>query len=55
MNDDDPLLVMLMLQEDTLQFSEFTNDTAFALGMRLVEAARSEWIRGLPLCDNGGR
>ncbi len=33
-------LQALLRQEDALQFAEFTNDTAFAVGLRLVEAAR---------------
>lgn len=42
MEDDEQLLRRLARQEELLQFAEFTNDTAIGLGMRLVEAARSE-------------
>jgi uncharacterized protein (UPF0303 family) len=42
MEDDEQLLRTLARQEELLQFTEFTNNTAIGLGMRLVEAARSE-------------
>jgi uncharacterized protein (UPF0303 family) len=42
MDDFGLLLERLARQEAVLQFAEFTNDTAFAVGMRLVEAARRE-------------
>jgi uncharacterized protein (UPF0303 family) len=42
MTDDESILMKLLRHEEVLQFSEFTNETAFALGMRLVEAARGE-------------
>lgn len=41
MEDFDRLLRELLREEELLHFSEFTNDTAIDLGMRLVEAARS--------------
>jgi uncharacterized protein (UPF0303 family) len=41
MEDFDRLLRDLLREEELLQFTEFTNDTAIELGMRLVEAARS--------------
>lgn len=42
MEDYDQLLSELKRQEDELQFGEFTNDTALALGLRFVEAARKD-------------
>jgi uncharacterized protein (UPF0303 family) len=36
------LLAKVREQEEVLQFSEFTNDTAIALGLALVEVARAE-------------
>jgi uncharacterized protein (UPF0303 family) len=41
-----PLLEQLLAQEERLRFTQFTNETAFALGMALVETARQE---GLPI------
>ncbi|GAC1373048.1 MAG: heme-degrading domain-containing protein [Ktedonobacteraceae bacterium] len=35
------ILKELLQQEDELQFLSFTNDTAFAVGMALLQAARS--------------
>jgi uncharacterized protein (UPF0303 family) len=43
---DDDVLARLLAQEDELQFDAFTNDTAWALGRRLVETARE---RDLPV------
>jgi uncharacterized protein (UPF0303 family) len=37
---DDDVLEALLAEEDELQFTTFTNDTAWELGRRLVEAAR---------------
>ena len=37
----DPRLEALLADEQELQFDEFTNDTAYALGQRLVDAARA--------------
>ncbi len=42
MNEDDQLLNTLLKQEEVLRLTEFTNDIAFELGLRLVEAARKE-------------
>lgn len=42
MDDVEQMLRRLLEQEDVLQFSEFSNETAYDLGVRLVEAARSE-------------
>lgn len=35
-------LATLLRQEELLQFDAFTNDTAYALGIRLVQTARDE-------------
>jgi uncharacterized protein (UPF0303 family) len=40
MDDHGQLLSTLLRQEALLQFAEFSNETALALGLRLVEAAR---------------
>jgi uncharacterized protein (UPF0303 family) len=37
----EPRLAALLAEEQELQFEDFTNDTAYALGQRLVDAARS--------------
>jgi len=42
MSDDDIGLEALLAQEDELQFSAFTNATAWELGCALVEAARRD-------------
>src|SRR3954471_8904590 len=48
------LLVKLHRQEEVLQFSEFTNETALALGLALVETARSEnKAVTIDVCRNG--
>ena len=54
MEDYTTLLAGLLRQEERLQFTEFTNDTAFAVGMRLVETARREG-KGVTVdvCRNG--
>jgi uncharacterized protein (UPF0303 family) len=41
-NEDEQLLSTLLKQEEVLRLTEFTNDIAFELGLRLVEAARKE-------------
>lgn len=54
MDDWEPLLQRLLRQEDVLQFVEFTNETAFDVGMRLVEAARRERKSiTIDICRNG--
>jgi uncharacterized protein (UPF0303 family) len=40
MGEHEELLASLGQEEDQLQFSAFTNETAFEVGMRLVDAAR---------------
>lgn len=54
MEDYTTLLAELLRQEERLQFTEFDNDTAFAVGMRLVETARREG-KGVTVdvCRNG--
>jgi uncharacterized protein (UPF0303 family) len=53
-DDGEQLLGRLLRQEEVLQFSAFTNDTAFAVGMRLVEAARREGKSiTIDVCRNG--
>jgi uncharacterized protein (UPF0303 family) len=42
MADYDAILSALLRQEALLQLHEFTNDTAIAIGLRLLEAARAE-------------
>lgn len=42
MESDAHLLATLLRQEETLQFERFTNETAYELGTRMVEAARAE-------------
>src|SRR5690242_11663397 len=39
---DADLLETLLEQEERLRFETFTNDTAYALGTRMVEVARAE-------------
>ena len=47
-------LGMLGRQEEELQFTEFTNDTAAALGVRMAEVARREGkTLTLDICRNG--
>jgi uncharacterized protein (UPF0303 family) len=54
MEDYDQLLSELKHQEDELQFGEFTNDTALALGLRFVEAARKDnKALTIDICRNG--
>ncbi len=48
------LLARLLRQEELLQLDEFTNDTAIAIGSRLVEAARAEGKSlTVDICRNG--
>src|SRR5215471_9595464 len=42
MDEPDKLLAFLLLQEELLQFTTFTNDVACDVGMRLIETARRE-------------
>jgi len=42
MEEADKLLARLLQQEELLQFTEFTNDIACDVGMRLVETARRD-------------
>jgi uncharacterized protein (UPF0303 family) len=44
MQDYNQLLEELRKQEETLQFSEFTNDTAYSLGQLLVGLARQDGL-----------
>jgi uncharacterized protein (UPF0303 family) len=44
MEDYNRLLDELRQQEETLQFSEFTNDTAYRLGQLIVELARQDHL-----------
>jgi uncharacterized protein (UPF0303 family) len=54
MEDYERLLSELQRQEKELQFSEFTNDTALALGLRLVETATKEdKAVTIDICRNG--
>lgn len=54
MDDFGPLLQRLSKQEELLQFAELTNETAFEVGMRLVEAARRERKPiTIDICRNG--
>jgi uncharacterized protein (UPF0303 family) len=47
-------LVKLHRQEEVLQFTEFTNETALALGLALVETARGEGKSvTIDICRNG--
>jgi uncharacterized protein (UPF0303 family) len=48
------LLRALLHQEEALQFSQFTNDIAFEVGNRLVEAARrNQKAITVDICRNG--
>jgi uncharacterized protein (UPF0303 family) len=42
MADYEALLGALLKQEDLLQFGDFSNDTAIAVGLRIVDTARKE-------------
>ncbi len=54
MQDYERLLDTLLQQEDALQFTEFTNDIAFAVGVSLVEAARKDQKAiTVDICRNG--
>ena len=54
MDEHQELLQTLQQQEDELQFTEFTNDTALALGLLLVGAARRERKAiTIDICRNG--
>lgn len=54
MNEYKELMETLLQQEQQLQFDSFTNETAFELGLKLVEAARQK-ERGvaIDICRNG--
>jgi len=52
--EDAHLLEQLLQQEDQMHFTQFTNDTAFAVGMMLVEAARREGLAlTIDICRHG--
>ncbi|HEV8644459.1 MAG TPA: heme-degrading domain-containing protein [Burkholderiales bacterium] len=52
--DNQQQLQLLLQQESELQFAEFTNDTAVALGLKLVEAARARSCSvTVDVCRNG--
>jgi uncharacterized protein (UPF0303 family) len=52
--DNQQQLQLLLQQESELQFAEFTNDTAVALGLKLVEAARARNCSvTVDVCRNG--
>jgi uncharacterized protein (UPF0303 family) len=54
MTDHAQLLGTLLKQEEALQFTQFTNDTAFEVGLRLVDAARKEHAGvTVDVCRNG--
>ena len=54
MDEHQELLQTLQQHEDELQFTEFTNDTALALGLLLVGAARRERKAiTIDICRNG--
>lgn len=42
MEDYEKMLIELKKQEEILQFTEFTSDTALQIGMRLIEKAKKE-------------
>lgn len=42
MEDYDKMLIELKKQEEMLQFTEFTSETALQIGMRLIEKAKEE-------------
>ena len=48
------LLATLRIQEESLQFSEFSNETAYKLGTRLVEVAnKAKKSLTVDICRNG--
>ena len=50
----DDLLSELKRHEEELQFTEFTNDTALALGLRFIETAKKEQKAfTIDICRNG--
>jgi len=52
--DNQQQLQLLLQQESELQFAEFTNDTAVALGLKLVEVARARNCSvTVDVCRNG--
>lgn len=52
--DNQQQLQLLLQQESELQFAEFTNDTAVAIGLKLVEAARARSCSvTVDVCRNG--
>ena len=54
MTDHARLLSALLKQEEALQFTAFTNDTAVEVGLRLVDAARQERMGvTVDVCRNG--
>jgi uncharacterized protein (UPF0303 family) len=54
MNEHQQLLATLAVHEQELQFGEFTNDTAWALGLALVAAAKRESKSiAIDICRNG--
>lgn len=54
MEDYKELLDVLKSQEDTLQFSEFSNETAYKIGTRLVEIAQKDQKPvTVDICRNG--
>src|SRR5712692_8947360 len=54
MNEYDELLARLRQEEETIQFTAFTNDMALDLGMRLVQAARDAGLSvTADICRNG--
>jgi uncharacterized protein (UPF0303 family) len=54
MADQEQELQKLLREEEVLQFTSFTNDTAFAVGLRIVEAARTDGLSiTVDICRNG--